>query len=59
MGGGVAVFDFNNDGFKDLFITTAENKRCYLLKNDNGISFEDVYTASGITDEAWSSTTAE
>jgi len=53
---GVVVGDVDNDGFIDLFITTSENQRCYLLKNEGGRLFKDISISAGITHEAWSST---
>jgi hypothetical protein len=55
---GVVAGDIDNDGFTDLFITTAENSRCYLLKNINGQFFEDISLASGINQQAWSMSAA-
>ncbi|MFC3194194.1 CRTAC1 family protein [Marinicella sediminis] len=49
---GVAVTDYNNDGFQDLFISSfGPNK---LLKNIGGQSFEEVSTALGLTDSSYS-----
>ncbi len=49
---GVAVGDYDNDGFDDLFVT------CYganvLLRNDAGRRFVDVSTATGVSDPRWS-----
>ncbi|WP_052731241.1 FG-GAP-like repeat-containing protein [Spirosoma radiotolerans] len=57
---GVTSGDFNNDGWKDLFISTMDGNR-YLLKN-KGIpaekpSFEDVTAMAGLNDESFSSFT--
>ena len=47
FGGGVTVFDFNNDGFEDLYITSGiQADRLYLNKG-NG-TFEDVFKGSGL-----------
>ena len=47
FGGGVTVFDFNNDGFEDFYITSGiQADRLYLNKG-NG-TFEDVFKGSGL-----------
>ncbi|MEO9480831.1 MAG: CRTAC1 family protein [Maribacter dokdonensis] len=47
FGGGITVFDFNNDGFEDLYITSGiQADRLYLNKG-NG-TFEDVFKGSGL-----------
>ncbi|QCW99485.1 T9SS type A sorting domain-containing protein [Aggregatimonas sangjinii] len=51
---GVVAGDVDNDGFTDLFITTAENSRCYLLKNLEGKFFSDISLAAGINHQSWS-----
>lgn len=53
---GVVAGDINNDGFTDLLISTAQNHRCYLLKNNNGIGFTDISGSAGINHAVWSST---
>src|SRR5258705_5731039 len=45
-GMGVAVGDFNNDGFPDLFITCVGQSR--LFRNTGKGSFVDVTRASGL-----------
>jgi hypothetical protein len=53
-GMGVAVADFDADGFVDLFVSAvAENK---LLKNEGGERFVDVTAAAGVAGDpgAWS-----
>jgi hypothetical protein len=50
---GVVAGDVDNDGDPDLFVTTAEDQRNYLLRNDDG-SFTDVSDAAGITGDDWS-----
>jgi enediyne biosynthesis protein E4 len=47
FGGGVAVFDFNNDGWEDLFITGGLNEDMLYLNKGNG-TFENVYNKSGL-----------
>ncbi|WP_300021805.1 CRTAC1 family protein [uncultured Maribacter sp.] len=47
FGGGVTVFDFNKDGFEDLYITSGiKSDRLYLNKG-NG-TFTDVFKGSGL-----------
>ncbi|WP_114748507.1 CRTAC1 family protein [Pleomorphovibrio marinus] len=47
FGGGVVVFDFNNDGWEDLFITGGVgDDQLYLNKGDG--TFENVYEGSGL-----------
>ena len=51
---GVTSGDFNNDGLKDIFVSTM-NGRKYLLRNNGivngGISFHDVADEAGLNDE--------
>ncbi|MEM6697320.1 MAG: CRTAC1 family protein, partial [Bacteroidota bacterium] len=51
---GVAVGDIDNDGDKDLFITTAKNQANVLLENQGDGTFVDISEKSGITDISWS-----
>jgi len=57
-GMGVAVGDYDGDGWSDLFITAVgENK---LLRNNKGSGFEDVTAAQNVagTSDAWSTSAA-
>ncbi|HLO82345.1 MAG TPA: CRTAC1 family protein, partial [Chitinophagaceae bacterium] len=47
FGGGACVFDFNNDGFEDLYITGGMNNDRLYKNNGNG-TFTDVYAGSGL-----------
>ncbi len=47
FGGGVTVFDMNNDGFEDLFITGGTAKDVLYLNNGDG-TFSDIYEDSGL-----------
>ncbi len=47
FGGGACVFDFNNDGFEDVYITGGMNDDRLYLNNGNG-TFRDVYAGSGL-----------
>ena len=53
-GMGIAVGDFDGDGFIDVFITAVGSNR--LLRNVNGERFEDVTDAMGVAgkQDAWS-----
>ena len=51
---GVAAGDFNNDGYKDLFITTTEDSHNLLLFNSGQGAFSEVSQTTGITDSAFS-----
>ena len=57
-GMGVAVGDFDNNGWPDLFITSVYENR--LLKNNGDGTFKDVTEASGVGGEAssWSTCAA-
>ncbi len=47
MGGGVAFFDFDNDGFEDIYLTGG-TRRDKLFKNNGNGTFTDVSEISGI-----------
>jgi hypothetical protein len=51
---GVTAGDLDNDGDPDLFVTTAEGFRNYLLRNNGDGTFTDVSEVAGITGHAWS-----
>ena len=52
FGMGVAVGDYDGDGWDDLYVTQLGENR--LLRNDNGQRFVDQTEASGIRDPWWS-----
>jgi enediyne biosynthesis protein E4 len=47
FGGGACVFDFDNDGFEDLFITSGMNDDVLYRNNGDG-TFTNVYEGSGL-----------
>ncbi len=47
FGGGVAVFDMNNDGFEDLYITGGMNDDSLYLNNGDG-TFTNIFDQSGL-----------
>jgi hypothetical protein len=51
-GMGVAVADYNNDGFEDLYVTCAGPNR--LFKNNGDGTFSDVTARAGVGDPRWS-----
>jgi tetratricopeptide (TPR) repeat protein len=51
-GMGVAVGDYDNDGFPDLFVTNFG--QCILYHNNGDGTFTDVTARSGIKTEGWS-----
>src|SRR5438445_8682019 len=51
FGMGVAVGDYNNDGFPDLFVTAYG--RCILYRNDGDGSFTDVTEKAGLAARGW------
>ena len=52
QGMGVAVGDYNNDGFIDLFVTTAGAD--VLYRNTGKGTFANVTAEAGVSDAAWS-----
>ncbi len=45
----VAVGDYDNDGFDDIFITDSDNgKACHLLHNNGNLTFTDVTEKAGV-----------
>jgi len=51
FGMGVAVADFDNDGWPDLFITAYG--RCLLYKNNHDGTFTDITDHSGVATPGW------
>ncbi|MCJ7467983.1 MAG: CRTAC1 family protein [Maribacter sp.] len=47
FGGGATVFDLNNDGFEDLFITSGMSADALYLNNGDG-TFKNIYETSGL-----------
>ncbi|TNE35317.1 T9SS type A sorting domain-containing protein [bacterium] len=48
MSGGVVVFDFNNDGWEDIFVVGGLNNYSALFQNMKDGTFMNVYQSSGI-----------
>jgi enediyne biosynthesis protein E4 len=51
-GMGVAVGDYNNDGFEDLYVTCLGPD--HLLKNNGNGTFSNVTAKAGVSDPRWS-----
>ena len=53
MGGGVCIFDFNNDGFKDLFVGTGRGQENLLFLNNGDNTFTDIGQDAGFVKNEW------
>ena len=51
-GMGVAIGDYNNDGFEDIFVTCLGPD--HLLKNNGDGTFSNVTNKAGVSDSRWS-----
>lgn len=47
FGGGACVFDFNNDGYEDLYLTSGMNDDQLLLNQKDG-TFKNIFEGSGL-----------
>ena len=47
FGGGACVFDVNNDGYEDLYLTSGMNDDQLLLNQKNG-AFKNIFEGSGL-----------
>ncbi len=48
MSGGLVIFDFNNDGYEDIFVAGGSLKNSALFQNMKNGTFQNVYGSSGI-----------
>jgi enediyne biosynthesis protein E4 len=55
-GMGVAVGDYDNDGYEDLYVTALGGNRLYHNNKDG--TFSDVTRSAGVAAEGWSSSSA-
>ncbi len=55
-GAGVAVGDFDSDGFPDLYVTCIGANRLYRNLGDG--TFQDVSDSSGVNDDKWATSAA-
>ncbi len=55
-GMGVAVGDYDNDGFEDLYVTALGGNRLY--HNNGNCTFTDVTEKAGVTGSGWSTSAA-
>jgi hypothetical protein len=51
FGMGVAIGDYNNDGFPDMFVTAYG--RCTLYRNNGDGTFTDVTEKAGVSIQGW------
>lgn len=51
---GVATGDIDNDGFRDVFVTTDKFSANLLFRNNGDGTFTDISTSAGILHQAWS-----
>ena len=52
-GTGVAIFDFDGDGFNDVFIANGPPSRSELYKNDGSGHFVEIGSQAGLTRTGW------
>src|SRR5580704_7762067 len=52
-GTGVAIFDFDGDGFNDVFIANGPPSRSELYRNDGKGHFTEVGLQAGLTRTGW------
>ena len=50
---GVCVADYDNDGFDDVYVTSAVGPNALYRNNGNG-TFTDVTRQAGVADAGWS-----
>src|SRR5688572_15653600 len=55
---GAVSGDIDNDGFRDLFITTTRNYPNFLFKNNGNGTFTNISISAGVSDTAESSSAA-